>query len=114
MCVFKYMALYGREQFVSVLILYTVSFCNDYSLCMHINFIKLMSGAPKLICDENVTLIDIETRQVECGVPHGSMFGPLINDLPDAIDNVRFIIFAEVTTIFLSRTNTVRVFQTNE
>ena len=58
-----------------------------------------------------------ETRQVECGVPQGSVLGPLlfilyINDLPDAIENARSIIFADDTTIYISGRNIESIYRT--
>ena len=60
-----------------------------------------------------------ETRQVECGVPQGSVLGPLlfilyINDLPDAIENARSIIFADDTTIYISGRNIESIYRTKK
>ena len=51
-----------------------------------------------------------ETRQVECGVPQGSVLGPLLfmlnmNVLPDAIDNDRSLIFVGDATIYIYEIN---------
>ena len=51
-----------------------------------------------------------ENHDVACGVPQGSVLGPLLfiiytNDLPNAIENSHCILFADDTTIYCSSNN---------
>ena len=54
------------------------------------------------------------TCQIECGVPQGSILGPLlfllyINDLPNVIKFAKTILYADDTTLYVSGKNVVRL-----
>ena len=58
-----------------------------------------------------VAINDSKLRNITCGVPQGSILGPLlfilyVNDLHKALNEVQCILFADDTNIFTQRTNT--------
>ena len=51
-----------------------------------------------------------EFKNLDCGVPQGSMLGPLLfiiycNDLPNALKHTNCILYADDTTIYYSTDN---------
>ena len=49
--------------------------------------------------------INLETKNINCGVPHGSVLGPIlfllyINDLPNISQKLKFYLFADDTNIY--------------
>ena len=60
--------------------------------------------------------IKSSTQMVPCGVPQGSILGPLlfilyINNLPNNLTNSKAILFADDTTIYMSSTNIVQLYE---
>ena len=60
--------------------------------------------------------IKSSTQMVPCGVPQGSILGPLlfilyINDLANSLTNSKAILFADDTTIYMSSTNIVQLYE---
>merc|ERR1712074_407501 len=54
----------------------------------------------------SVNSVDSEVNKITCGVPQGSVLGPIlfliyINDLPNISSKLKFFLFADDTNIFL-------------
>ena len=67
-------------------------------------FKSYLSDRTQYVCYKNATS---DQRPVMCGVPQGSVLGPLLfiiytNDLPNAINNAKSILFADDTTVYAS------------
>ena len=59
--------------------------------------------------------IDSNMQNITCGVPQGSVLGPLLfiiytNDLPQALEDSKCVLFADDTTIHYSSTNILDAF----
>ena len=61
--------------------------------------------------------IHSKINTIECGVPQGSVLGPLLfiiytNDLPDTLNLVKSILFADDTTLYYSYPNIPHLYET--
>jgi hypothetical protein len=77
-------------------------------------FKSYLSGRVQYVSYNNVAS---GTRNISCGVPQGSVLGPLLfiiytNDLPKSIQNSKSIIFADDTTVYASSTSLPILFNT--
>ena len=70
-------------------------------------FKSYLNNRKQFVCiDDNVS----EYKSIRCGVPQGSILGPIlfilyINDLPNVSDILKCILFADDTSIFFSHDN---------
>ena len=67
-------------------------------------FKSYLAGRFQYVC---YNTYESDKRPVSCGVPPGSVLGPLLfiiytNDLPNAINNAKSILFADDTTLYAS------------
>ena len=85
--------------------------CISYSLAVvH----QLLKNRKQFIQYKNIK--KSSTQMIPCGVPQGSILGPLLfilytNDLPNSLTNSKVILFADDTTIYMSSTNIVQLYE---
>ena len=84
----------------------------------HLWFTSYLSNRKQKTC---INCIFSDSKEVTCGVPQGSIIGPLlfilyINDLPDIITNCQISLYADDTALYFSAQNPddIRTTLTNE
>ena len=76
-------------------------------------FSNYLSTRKQFVSDKNC---NTSFRYVECGVPQGSILGPLlfllyINDMPHCSETLKFILFADDTTLYFASENINSLFK---
>ena len=67
----------------------------------------------------SLNVVDSAVKTISCGVPQGSVFGPLlfliyINDLPNISSKLKFYLFADDTNIYCKNNDLKSLEKNNE